>query len=388
MSSNCSVLVVCHYYPPHVGGIEVVAQQQARGLAAAGLVVDVLTCDGDAPAGSSQEAGVRVRRVRSWKRLERYGVPFPVCAPTLVWHALRAVRRADLVHVHDALYLTSWVTAVVCRLLRRPYVLSRHVGVVHHPSRLVRLVQGAINRTIGAVVARGASMVLPIDAYVASYARAVTRPATPVWVLPNAVDVRVFRPCTNMEERRRIRRHLELPLDEPLVLFVGRPVPKKGYHVVEAAASNRYGLVFVGGSRAPRTDGAKAFHLGQLQPAEVALAYRACDVFVGASVGEAPLTVREAMASGLPVLLNDDPAYRALGLPEGTALYQPMTPDVLRTALEELLSNELLVAARGRANRSYAERSFGWETHVERLLAAYRAVLSRKPPHHGQVPAS
>ena len=37
------VLLVAHYYPPHVGGIENVAAQQARALAARGAEVTVLT---------------------------------------------------------------------------------------------------------------------------------------------------------------------------------------------------------------------------------------------------------------------------------------------------------------------------------------------------------
>ena len=43
MSDNAAgplkVLLVCHYYPPHLGGIENVVQSEARHLAAAGVQV-------------------------------------------------------------------------------------------------------------------------------------------------------------------------------------------------------------------------------------------------------------------------------------------------------------------------------------------------------------
>ena len=173
------VLIVSHFYPPHVGGIEVVAHQQARGLCHVGFAVEVLTTGSGAATGVLVEDGVVVRRVRAWNGLERFGVPFPVCGPNLVWRAFQAVRRADVVHVHDSLYMTSWVTVLMCVVLRKHYVVSQHVGVVHHTSAVVRFVQAAVNRTWGAFITRRAEVLLPIHPFIAESHRAAGGVATP-----------------------------------------------------------------------------------------------------------------------------------------------------------------------------------------------------------------
>ncbi len=76
-----SVLLVCHYYPPHVGGIEEVARAEAQGLAAEGLAVTVLTSSPGAAAAGTADPGVRVVRVPALNSFERFGVPFP-CSPS------------------------------------------------------------------------------------------------------------------------------------------------------------------------------------------------------------------------------------------------------------------------------------------------------------------
>ena len=147
------VLHVAHYCLPHIGGLETVVAAETQGLAARGWDVSLLSSAWGAPAGRAVEDGVRTVRVRAWNGLEpRFGVPFPVFSPWLLVALWREVRRADVVHVHDPLYLTSWVAAFWCLLLRTPYVVHRHVGFVHHSSLVVRLVQRLVLGTFARLV--------------------------------------------------------------------------------------------------------------------------------------------------------------------------------------------------------------------------------------------
>ena len=101
------VLLVCHYYAPHIGGIESVVQAEAERLTGLGHEVTVLT---SADRSSTRvEGGVRVVRVAAWNGLEhRAGVPFPLFSPRVLAQAIRLARRTDVVHVHDCFYLSSW----------------------------------------------------------------------------------------------------------------------------------------------------------------------------------------------------------------------------------------------------------------------------------------
>ncbi len=306
------VLHVTHYCLPHIGGLENVVDAETRGLAARGWDVSLLSSASGAPRRDARrrQASARCGSARGLGSSHGSGCRSPCSHPWLLFTMWREVRRADVVHVHDPLYLTSWVAALWCLVLRTPYVVHRHVGFVHHSSLVVRIVQRLVLATFAKPVLAGAAAILPIDEFIAAGTRATMPASTRVEVVGNGVDSARFRPA-NRGESQQNRHELGLPAEQPLALFVGRFVPKKGFATVAAAASDSYGLVFVGGERPTGLDDSRLHFLGGVPAAADAARLRSVDVMVVASVGECPLTVLEAMSSGLPVLLNDDPALRS-----------------------------------------------------------------------------
>ncbi|MFE2689040.1 glycosyltransferase family 4 protein [Streptomyces mirabilis] len=369
------VLLISHYYPPHVGGIENVVRREAEGLSARGVDVTVVT-SADRPS-VSVEHGVRVVRVAAWNGTERKaGVPFPVFSPALVSVALRWARHADAVHIHDCLYLSSWAGGLAAKLTRTPYVLTQHVAVVDHPSGLVRAVQRAVYGVAGRALLRGSRAVFTLNATVAGFVRRYGAREERAHHLANGVDTEAFRPAASAAERARARERFGLPADRVLVLFVGRLVPKKGYDLLLAAHTPDagYDLVFSGGGDTEALAGRPGVHhLGALAPEAVAEAYRACDVFALPSTAEGfPLTVQEAMASGLPVVTTDDPGYAPYDLDRGQVSLLPRETSVLAAELRALAADPERRARMGAYSRAYAEKAFAWDDHVQTLLAHYR----------------
>ena len=109
--------------------------------------------------------------------------------------------------------------------------------------------------------------------------------------------------------------------------------------------SDDYGLVFVGGDRLPGLDDERLHFLGGRPAAEMPAIYRSADVMIVASVGECPLTVLEAMSSGLPVLVNDDPALHSPWTSGPGVQFVDMAAGDLREALERLVADPALVSA-------------------------------------------
>jgi len=368
------VLLVSHYYPPHVGGIENVVRMEAVHLAARGVDVTVLT-SGERTA-ISQEDGVRVVRVAAWNGAERAGVPFPVLSPRLLTAALRWVRRADVVHVHDCLYLTSWAAGLASALTRTPHLVTQHVALVQHPSALVRGVQRAVYAVAGRGLLRRARTVITLNASVADFVRRYGARPTRARHLANGVDTALFRPAASGEERALARKHFGLPQDRPLVLFAGRLVPKKGYDLLLSGhdPSAGYDLVFAGDGDSTALAGRPGVHhLGGLPPQELAEAYRACDVFALPSTAEGfPLTVQEAMASGLPVVTTDDPGYAPYDLDRSHVTLLDRDPEAIRSTLSALAEDEPRRARMARYSREIATTAFAWEEHVSALSEYYR----------------
>jgi glycosyltransferase involved in cell wall biosynthesis len=369
------VLHVSHFCLPHIGGLETVVAAETRRLAGRGHQVTLVSSACGAAPGDRTEDGVRTVRIRAWNPLERRsGVPFPLFSPRLLPALRRHVRWADVVHVHDPLYVSSWLAALWCVLLGTPYVVHRHVGFVHHSSHLVRMVQQVVLGSVGRMVLARAATVLAIDEPIAAATRArVGRPER-VEVLGNGVDTSRFHPA-DPDEREVRRARFALPVEEPLVLFVGRFVPKKGYPLVAAAAGDDYRLVFVGGDRPHGLTDDRLIFLGALPADDLAEVYRCVDAFVVASVGECPLTVLEAMSSGLPVLANEDPALHSPWTAGTGVQFVDMSSGQLPAAIEGLLSDPARMRTMGAEARSHVQQAFSWDAHVDGLSEVYRKAV-------------
>ena len=224
------MLFVCHYYPPHCGGIENVVRQEAVGLAARGVDVAVLT------SGRRTETivrdGVRVVRIAAWNGAERRaGVPFPLMSPRLFGAGLRWARWADVVHVHDCLYMTSWAALIAVVVTRTPLLMTQHVSLVRHPSALVRGIEtSGVRGPRQAPAACRARRVFHRQQFGGRVRGGSGEPEPRRMVhLPNGVDSVQFRPADSAAEQgvRAPAALRELPQGRPLVLFVGRLVSKK-----------------------------------------------------------------------------------------------------------------------------------------------------------------
>lgn len=375
------VLLVSHYFPPHLGGIENVVEGEARRLANAGHDVTVLTTSpGGVPGQERSSAGYAVVRVPTWNGIERRtGVPFPVIAPWAAVTVARLVRAADVVHAHDLLYATTWLAALLARLIRRPMVLTQHVQLVAHPSRVVQGVQRIVYATAGRAVVAAAGRIVYLNDGVRDFLQRLGASSKQLVLLVNGTDTDAFHP-TDPATRAALRATFGLPADEVLCLFVGRFVPKKGFTTVLAAQHDSYTLVLAGGqvpSDHDERDGVTI--VGPQSPDRLADLYRACDVFVLPSVSEGfPLTVQEAMASGLPVVTTDDPGYGSYQLDRDLVALVSPTVDEVRSALVRLTADEQLRLRMADYSRRTATGSFSWERHVDGLEGIYASTVGRK----------
>jgi D-inositol-3-phosphate glycosyltransferase len=364
------VLIVSHYYPPHLGGIERVAACEARDLSMAGVEVSVLTSACGSRTGRyDASGGPTVHRVSAWNGFEAcLGVPFPVFSPSLVIHSYRLVQWADIAHVHDSLYVSSWLAAAWCRVTRTPLIVTQHVDIVTHDWPMVLVVQRAVYASLGRMVVRTARRVAVVNSRVADFLKGLGVADSRITLLANSVDTRLFRPA-RPGEREVLRRKLGLPLGTVLALFVGRFVPKKGWHKLLMAAGEEYVLVLVGGDLPPgyAADG-RCIFLGTLEPDGLSEVYRACDLFVLPSEAEGlPMTVQEAMSSGLPVITTDDPGYGVYGLDRDGVLLIEATVPAIRAALVELAGDPARRAAMSAYSVDFARRNFERQQHVEGL---------------------
>jgi glycosyltransferase involved in cell wall biosynthesis len=306
------ILVVSAYFDEHRGGIEIVAGRLAREFRRAGHVVTWLASNA-AYAGASGAEDDRRVPVAAFNGFEDVlGLPFPVPAPTALGAIRREVARADVVMLHDCFYPTNIAAFLVARWLRKPVIVTQHIGNVPYRNPVLRGLMKAMTCLVTRPMLAGADQVVFISGLTAK-AFADVRYRRPARLIFNGIDTDVFHPATNESERAATRAGFGLPLDRPVALFVGRFVEKKGLRILQQAARLGSDVVwaFAGwGNLDPRQwDLPNVRVYSGLAGTTLAPLYRASDVFVLPSTGEGfPLVLQEAVASGVPAVCGAETA--------------------------------------------------------------------------------
>ena len=373
------IVFLSHYAVPHVGGIETAIDGVAEELSRRDH--DVMQIASDAQAGPlDPPSSYQVVRLPALNVLERrLEVPYPIFGPRLVGILRREISTADVVHAHGFLYMPTILGLPLARFAeRKPVrVLTEHVGHVSYEPKALDRVEALAISTMGRLSLRSAEAVIVYNERVArELARLV--PERRIEFIGNGVDTDRFRPA-DKDERAALRAKLGWTDGVPRVLFAGRLVAKKGIELalsVADAAGGELELILAGPGEPPRTPGPNVRLLGPQTRRQLEDLYRAADAFLVPSRGEGfPLSVQEAMASGLPVVMCDDPGYRRQLNGAGPAVRLSSSDAVaLRDALRELLSNERIRLAASRAASEHARRAFSWANAADEHEALYERV--------------
>ena len=293
-----------------------------------------------------------------------------------VW---RGARGADVVHVHSALaphvtMLRAGLLGLMGRLRGARVVVHAHGGLVQlwltTPARrvLARAALAPAHRVVA--VSEGGRDAL--EAALGSDRRVV--------LIDNTVDTSAFGPPGQ-------------PNDPPRILFAGVLTPRKGVLDLIAASALletrgvAHELLLTGGSP-PEGDQAEAEVRAGVRPGVRLLGpqplaampdlYRSFDVFCLPSWWEAmPLSVLEAMASGLPVVatrVGDVP--RAVEDETTGLLVTPRDPHALADALQRLLRDPALRRRMGDRGRRRVQERFDAARGRRDVDSLYRELIA------------
>jgi glycosyltransferase involved in cell wall biosynthesis len=362
--------IVSHNYPPHLGGLEAIAHQLARGFAQRHEVT-VVTTSWDGHVGVSQEDGATVHRLPAWHGSEKRGVPYAMPLGPGTRRAYEALRQCDVVHAHGSLYATT-ILGLMARSRDVPLYVTEHVGFVEYPSEALNSVQRLAWATIGSAIVRRSSKVVAYNSRVGEWL-ANRFGADAVAMIANGVDTVAFRPA-DVQRRLEARARLGLPAEQVLALFVGRAAHKKNLDAVLGFGSRDYQLVVCG---APRELPPGVLNLGAVPYASMPDVFAAADFLLHAATGEGfPVTIQEAMAAGLPVALLWDSGYA--GSVDRDEVVAVDSLDELAGAAAALARDADRRKVLGCRGRQFAEQHWSWDRTVDRYLDLFTVARPRE----------
>lgn len=390
------ILHVVSTLAPASGGPTSVIRDLATAQANAGHAVTVCTTDRGNPVREKLPHEYFGRLYPAGVNLQVFPVQY---APLLFSSGMeqwlrRALADFDIVHIHGLYRFPPTYAAWQARQQRVPYVIRPHGAIDPYlygkssagSVRLKRLYErwfdlpnlhaaGAIHYT--AEEERERVSFLGLKA--------------PSFVVPNGLDWARYR---ELPVRGALRARWGLG-EAPVLLFLGRLHFKKGLDllipafdalrrrvpeaqlVIAGPENDDYGQQ-VRGWVCERGLEATVHFVGPLEGADVVQAYVDADVFALPSYTENfGMTVAEAMACALPVVISDQVNIHAEVSGAGAGLVTACDVGEVTAALESLLRDPDRRRAMGAAGRRLVQDRFTWPAIVEQLTAEYQKVIDR-----------
>lgn len=371
------ILMVSNYFPEHVGGIETIADNLARGYRDDGHVVRWLAADARVPhRGHPDDVALRCWNVTE----QRLGFPYPILAPSayrVIWQEAKA---CDVIHLHDCLYLASVATALAGRCHHKPIVLTQHIAPVPYRHRVLQGLQWLAYRTLGRLVLLSAAQTVFYSDSVVAWFEKHLKLSAPPEIIRNGVDTSIFRPVTG-EARRALRRQLGLIGEAPVLLFSARFVRKKGLHLLQEVAAREPGWrwVLIGrpGDVDPRAWGLNNVQVLEAMPQrQLAQYYAVADLLILPSTGEGfPAAVQEAMSCGTPALVSE----RVRGDAQGAPIFASgLSSQAVHTSITQALATvDREPELRARVAQ-FARRHWDWQVAVSRYETILGTLVDKR----------
>jgi len=374
------VALVTEFYYPHLGGVTEHVHNLAKVFNAAGHPTILITSSMARPTGTPDAHEYErdepfVRRIGTSRVIYSSGSFARLTTGLGLRRQLRELFRReqiDLVHVHGGLAPTLGIMAPLAAWdLPLPVVATFHSWFPKsHALQLLR-------RQAQWYVDRHAANIAVSQPVVEAHARYVNT----TWeIIPNGVDTTFFRADG--------QRTIESFESQPRLLFLGRLDPRNGLETVLRAMPRILdhhpdAQLIVAGD-------------GPLRPVYERLArpMSKCVRFVGRVNGNRPavyasanlylcpttkasfgITLLEAMACGIPMVVSDITGFRELiGNGAEAVLVPNDAPEAWAGAVIELMGDPLRQAAMGAAGLAKAQ-TFAWPTIARRIFAVYERVV-------------
>jgi glycosyltransferase involved in cell wall biosynthesis len=383
------------------GGPVVKVRAIARGLAQRGHWVTVLTAD--LGFGSRDNFGMNIERCPWGWRAEEDGVEAIYLStlahyraltlnPNVVAFCRSTLSQFDLVHLYGLYDLLGPAVGHFCRLEGIPYVIEP-MGMYRPIDRSFRL-KRLWHSSLGAGYWRNASQIVATSEMEHEELLQDGVPAEKLVIRYNGIDSEAS--MTSLP-RGAFRAKWKIAPDEPLIIFLGRLIPRKGADtLIEAfaqACPETGRLVIAGpegesGYRAElqkcaRKSGieSRTIFTGPLYGQDKSALLADADVFALPSRYENfANAAAEAIGCDVPVIITESCGIRSL-VNGRAGLVIPSNKDALVQALRKLISDPVLYAKfKGGCREAAAQLS--WARLTEQMEGYYTEALAHRNGKH------
>jgi glycosyltransferase involved in cell wall biosynthesis len=379
------LLVLCPYYPPHIGGVESFASQLNDAVARDSSVSSILVLTARYPVDSPSEerAGkVTILRYPAVEPIANF--PVPAFWKRSYWEIVGRAKqhRPSIVFSHTRFFVSSLVAYRVSRSLKKRWIHIEHGSdFVQSSNMMVAGISRLYDQVFGRFVLKNADAVVAISQAVARFVFLLSKRESAV--IYRGVDQRLIQTAPPDSKVR------SLHPGKILVTYIGRLIEGKGLlDLIDAInlLENSSVVVLIVGA-GPQEGELKSVvsqaglarqvkFLGAKSPIEALGALKASDIFVNPSYTEGlPTTVIEAALCQKPIIATDVGGTNEIIRNNITGLLvAPRQPNDLAEALRRLIDDSSLRKNMGTKAAAEARKKFDWKKSAQEFLSLSNQV--------------
>ncbi|HHU35642.1 MAG TPA: glycosyltransferase family 4 protein [Treponema sp.] len=383
-------------YLPAKNGVVTVVTQTRKALEAMGHHVIIVTVENTRELRKTRTEDPNIFRVRS--------IPLGLGTSEFIGlpqkrkiKAFLRKHKIEIIHSHTEFYIAH-AAKQVGKSLHLPTIATTHTmweDFYDYYIPMARLIPVKAIRKIVKRLYKKFYAFINVSSKARDYFKKdFMLPQIPSVVIPNAVDIEAFiNTKDTAESLEEMRRNWNIPLDNIVLLFVGRIGEEKRVlklldiainlvnrfdNVTMVFAGNGPSLVHMKKTIKKATLDHRIVFTGFVNWTDVHTYYAMSDIFTTVSLSEMhSMTVLESLFSGLPVVTRSDSSYFDTVL-HGENGYLAETDEEVEAFLAELILD-------GEKRKKFSDRSrkiaqnFTIENHARKIVAFYQTVIDTFP---------
>jgi glycosyltransferase involved in cell wall biosynthesis len=298
------------------------------------------------------------------------------------------IHEYDLLHIHAIFSYPSTIAMAIARAQKTPYII-RPLGQLCQWS----LAQSAQKKqTYLRLIERQNlhhAQALHFTSHQEQQEAAALGLSTPSFILPHGLAL----PSPLSGATTQLREWLQLPPDQPIILFLARLHPKKGLDALITAlgelSAERFQLVIAGNGTAEyeaellqRVTAAglqdRTHWVGFVSGDRKQILLQGADLFALPSHSENfGIAVLEGMAAGLPVLITPGVALAEWVQTQNLGWVVAQSPDAIAEAVTNFLQQPQQAEAMGQAAAEAVRSEFAWQSIIAQLIQHYQTLRNQ-----------